>query len=99
MWLKLEFPLAGEAEKQENRGTTKRERERERPTNSSPFTQAEGLLAHRYVLLSPLHSLASSQAAGGHTRTADTTRQLQGEITAWGGGAPGPFEKSVSARL
>lgn len=28
MWLKLEFPLAGEAEKQENRGRGERQRER-----------------------------------------------------------------------
>lgn len=47
MWLKLEFPLAGEAEKQENRGRGKKEKERERgETNSSQFTQEKGLLAH-----------------------------------------------------
>lgn len=32
MWLKLEFPLAGVAEKQENRGRGEREKERERLT-------------------------------------------------------------------
>lgn len=78
MWLKLEFPLAGEAEKQEN------EREGKQEANGSQFTQAEGLLAHLHVPLSPLHPLDSLQAASRADREAgDTTQQLQGEITAW----------------
>lgn len=47
MWLELEFPLAGEAEQQEN------EREGKQEANGSRFTQAEGLLARLHVPLGP----------------------------------------------
>lgn len=46
--------------------------------NGSQFTQAEGLLAHLYVPLSPLQA-----ARRGDREAGDTTQQLQGEITAW----------------
>lgn len=40
MWLKLEFPLAGEAGKQENRGRGPREQKAERPTALSLHSQS-----------------------------------------------------------
>lgn len=46
MWLKLEFPFAGEAEKQESKGRGEEGWE----TNGSRFTQAKVLLAHLYEL-------------------------------------------------
>lgn len=100
MWLKLEFPLAGEAEKQENRGRGQTQRARE--TNSSRFTQAKRLLAHLCVVLIPLHTpdpLDGKQTSRwthkhAHTsregETGDITQQLQGEITA--SVCTGPFE-------
>lgn len=38
MWLKLEFPLAGEAEKQENRGRGRRESKRQKDQQLSVYT-------------------------------------------------------------
>lgn len=63
MWLKLEFPLAGEAEKQENRGRGERRR-----LHSPEFTQAKHLLTHLYLPLIHLHPGSFSLQAATHSR-------------------------------
>lgn len=64
MWLKLEFPLAGEAEKQENRGRGETEE-----TKSSQFTQAKHLLAHLHALLISSHCVDPLNYKQTHTHT------------------------------
>lgn len=91
MWLKLEFPLAGEAEKQENRGRG----EKKRDSSGSRFTQARGLLAHPCVRLSPLHTHT-------HTQIARPRQQIplnSYKVRLQHGCTPGPCVKSVPAWL
>lgn len=97
MWLKLEFPLAGEALKQENTGRN--------DLRCSPFTQVKGFIRPAPLVLGSSDPIKTTNLSlrllewtqthkwsqWEQTETEDSTQQLQGEITA--GVCARPFDK------
>lgn len=94
MWLKLEFPLAGEAKKQESQGRGQSEREE---TNGSQFTQAKGFHSSSPMFFTPPYSLWAQTHTSREDRLRhETPLNSYKEITTWV--CASACEKSVSVR-